>query len=107
MFFVRSPGIPDEIRNAALRAFSKFLLIRWVVLSARGTVPHPAQEWLILPIEADFSPQITEMASPTFFTFLCSHPDPQMKEYMLAASVDVMHRFPSMLDTYSHFLFEM
>ncbi|VDP16265.1 unnamed protein product [Heligmosomoides polygyrus] len=80
VFFVRSPGIPDEIRNAALRAFSKFLLI---------------------------SPQITEMASPTFFTFLCSHPDPQMKEYMLAASVDVMHRFPSMLDTYSHFLFEI
>ncbi|WKY07389.1 hypothetical protein Q1695_007103 [Nippostrongylus brasiliensis] len=80
VFFIRCRGIPDEIRNAALRAFPKFLLI---------------------------CPQITERASPTFFTYICCHPDPQMKEYLLAASVDVMHRFPSMLENHSLFLFEM
>ncbi|KAJ1364786.1 hypothetical protein KIN20_024949 [Parelaphostrongylus tenuis] len=80
VFFIRCSGIPDEIRNAALRAFSKFLLI---------------------------SPQLTERASPTLFTFICCHPNPQMKEYLLAASVDVMHRFPSILENKCLFLFEM
>nr|CDJ82751.1 condensin complex subunit 1 isoform 2 [Haemonchus contortus] len=80
VFFIRCPGIPEEIRNAALRAFSKFLLI---------------------------SPQLTERASPTFFTFICCHPDPQMKEYLLAAGVDVMYRFPAMLESHSLSLFEM
>ncbi|VDO22354.1 unnamed protein product [Haemonchus placei] len=80
VFFIRCPGIPEEIRNAALRAFSKFLLI---------------------------SPQLTERASPTFFTFICCHPDPQMKEYLLAAGVDVMYRFPAMLEGHSLSLFEM
>ncbi|KAK5970943.1 putative cell division topological specificity factor MinE [Trichostrongylus colubriformis] len=80
VFFIRCQGIPDEIRNAALRAFSKFLLI---------------------------CPQLTERASPTFFTFICCHPDPQMKEYLLAAGVDVMYRFPAMLESHSLFLFEM
>uniref|UniRef100_A0A0K0D437 Non-specific serine/threonine protein kinase n=1 Tax=Angiostrongylus cantonensis TaxID=6313 RepID=A0A0K0D437_ANGCA len=80
VFFVRCPGIPDGIRNAALRTFSKFLLI---------------------------CPQLTEEASPTLFTFICSHPDPQMREYLLAAGVDVMHRFPTMLENRCLFLYEM
>ncbi|KAK6018764.1 HEAT repeat protein [Ostertagia ostertagi] len=75
VFFIRCAGIPDEIRNAALRAFS--------------------------------NPQLTERASPTLFTFICCHPDPQMKEYLLAAGVDVMYRFPAMLESHSLFLFEM
>ncbi|KJH47607.1 hypothetical protein DICVIV_06314 [Dictyocaulus viviparus] len=80
VFFIRCPGIPDGIRDAALRAFSKFLFI---------------------------CPQLTERASPTLFTFICCHPDPNMKEYLLAAGVDIMHRFPAMLENKCLFLFEM
>ncbi|ETN79249.1 hypothetical protein NECAME_02675 [Necator americanus] len=80
VFFVRTPNVPKAIADAALRAFSKFLLI---------------------------SPQVTERASSLFLTYTCCHPDPDMREYLLVSAVDVMQRFPSMLDRHALFLFDM
>ncbi|EYB86284.1 hypothetical protein Y032_0282g1284 [Ancylostoma ceylanicum] len=80
VYFIRHPNIPKAIADAALRAFSKFLLI---------------------------CPQFTERASSLFLTFTCCHPDADMREYLLVAAVDVMQRFPSMLDRHALFLFDM
>ncbi|VDM74411.1 unnamed protein product [Strongylus vulgaris] len=80
VYFVRCPNNPKPITDAALRAFSKFLLI---------------------------CPQFTERASSLFLTFTCCHPDADMREYLLVSAVDIMQRFPSMLDRHALFLFEM
>ncbi|CAJ0591432.1 unnamed protein product [Cylicocyclus nassatus] len=80
VYFVRCPNNPKPITDAALQAFSKFLLI---------------------------CPQFSERASSLFLTFTCCHPDADMREYLLVSAVDIMQRFPSMLDRQALFLFEM
>ncbi|KHJ91591.1 hypothetical protein OESDEN_08543 [Oesophagostomum dentatum] len=78
--YMRNSKYPKPIRDAAVRTFSTFLLI---------------------------SPAVAERGAPFLFAVLSSDPDPHIREYLLTSAVDLLHRFPSMMESCALFLYRM
>ncbi|RCN47102.1 hypothetical protein ANCCAN_06825 [Ancylostoma caninum] len=77
---MRTAKYSKAIRDAATRTFSKFLLI---------------------------SPHLAERGASFLFTVLSCDEEPHMREYLLASGVDLLHRFPTMLENYALFIYKM
>ncbi|KIH55127.1 hypothetical protein ANCDUO_14720, partial [Ancylostoma duodenale] len=77
---MRTAKYSKAIRDAATRTFSKFLLI---------------------------SPDLAERGASFLFTVLCCDEEPHMREYLLASGVDLLHRFPTMMENYALFIYKM
>ncbi|KAK6752772.1 hypothetical protein RB195_003898 [Necator americanus] len=77
---MRTASYCKAIRDAATRTFSKFMLI---------------------------SPHLAERGASFLFTVLCCDEEPQMRKYLLTSSIDVLRRFPAMLEKYALFIYRM